>query len=68
MNVKAFKPKIYLMSLSFDLRFLKMNINTLNKSQFCKGLSKDSYNETHLMGKKLRGERHSNHIKKTFMP
>jgi len=34
MNIKAFKPKIYLMSLSFDLGPLKMNINALDKSQF----------------------------------
>ncbi len=42
MNVKEFKPKIHLkiLNLSFDLRPLKMNNNTSNMSQFCKGLSK----------------------------
>ncbi len=29
-----------ILSLSFDLGSLKVNNNTLNKSQFCKGLSK----------------------------
>ncbi len=43
MNVKEFKPKIYFMKfkiLSFDLGPLKMDRNTSNRSQFCKGLSK----------------------------
>jgi hypothetical protein len=29
-----------ILSLSFDLKPLKVNKNALNKSQFCKGLSK----------------------------
>jgi hypothetical protein len=29
-----------ILSLSFDLRLLKMNSNALDRSQFCKGLSK----------------------------
>jgi hypothetical protein len=29
-----------ILSLNFDLRILKVNINALNMSQFCKGLSK----------------------------
>jgi hypothetical protein len=44
-----------ILSLSFDLRLLKVHNNVLNRNQFCKGLSKDSYNKTHLMEKKLRG-------------
>ncbi len=56
MNLKEFKPKIHLMSLSFDLKPLKVNNNLLDKNQFCKeNYQKNSYNKTHLMRKNLRG-------------
>jgi len=35
---------------------------------FAKDYQNDSYNKTHLMGKKLRGYRPINHIKKTLRP
>jgi hypothetical protein len=40
-----------ILGLSLDLGTLKMN-NVLDMSQFCKYYQKDSYNKTHLMGKK----------------
>ncbi len=55
-NVKEFKLKnSFDEILSFDLKPLKMNTYALDMSQICKGLSKDSYIKTHLMGKILRG-------------
>jgi hypothetical protein len=38
------------------------------KVNFAKDYQKDSYNKTHLMGKKLRGYKPIIHIKKTFIP
>jgi hypothetical protein len=43
MNVKEFEPKNpfdEILSLSFDLRPLKVTSNTSNNSQFCERLSK----------------------------
>jgi len=37
---------------------------TSDKNQFCK----DSYNKTHLMGKKLKRQKSIIHIKKTLIP
>ncbi len=59
MNVKDFKPKNpfdEILSLSFDLGPLKVNINALDKSQFCKlnDYQKDLYNKTHFDGKKIK--------------
>jgi hypothetical protein len=58
MNVKEFRKKNLFdenFNLSFDLGPLKVNINPLDKSQFCKALSNGhSYNKTDLMGKKIK--------------
>jgi hypothetical protein len=39
-RIQTKNPFDEMLSLSFDLGPLKVNSNVLNKSQFCKGLSK----------------------------
>jgi hypothetical protein len=39
-GIQTKNPFGEILSLSFDLESLKVNSNTLDKSQFCKGLSK----------------------------
>jgi hypothetical protein len=40
----------------------------LNNNQFAKDYKKYSYNKTHLIGKKLKGQKPSRNIEKTFIP
>jgi hypothetical protein len=59
--------------LNFKFKFwFKTSKNAQQMCQtwvnFAKDYQKDSYNKTYLMGKKLRGSKPINHIKKKFIP
>jgi hypothetical protein len=54
-GIQTKNPFGEILCLRFYLRPLKVNINALDMNQFCKGLSNDSYNKTHLMGKQFIG-------------